>query len=231
MYSIILAAGLGTRISSITGDKPKQLLLINEEPIICRLIRQFFFAGINRHYLSTHNHNTLLKDYLNKLHDKYGICNCYESLPSKGENLIHLIHKSNTNNEGAIVSMGDTVFPEGTIQSFISSCNTRGASELLIGVSKKIDSSSGKYFNLENKKFTRSYSKECLSSTGLYYLGHKIVESILDSQKTSSCESITDIFNNLSETDFPKNLFNIENHFDINTPNIYEQCKLYFQNE
>ncbi|MDP1879984.1 MAG: sugar phosphate nucleotidyltransferase [Parachlamydiaceae bacterium] len=229
MYSIILAAGSGTRIKSITGGNPKQLLFINGEPIICRLIRQLFLAGINKHYLSTHNNSTLLNDCLYKLNGKYGICNCYESLSSKGANLIHLIKESNNDDEGAIVTMGDIVFPEETIKAFINCSKTLHDSEILVGVSKNMVSSSGKYLNLMNKKFTRSYSQECLSSTGLYYLDNKIIKAILDSRKASRCESITDMFDILTDSGYQIKMCNIENHFDINTPSIYEKCKLFFQ--
>lgn len=47
MKVIILAGGLGTRISEETGDKPKPMVLIDDKPIIWHLMNVFASQGFN----------------------------------------------------------------------------------------------------------------------------------------------------------------------------------------
>lgn len=47
MKVIILAGGLGTRISEETGDKPKPMVLIDDRPIIWHLMNIFAAQGFN----------------------------------------------------------------------------------------------------------------------------------------------------------------------------------------
>jgi len=50
---IIIAGGLGTRISEETEDKPKPMVLINNRPIIWHLMNIFSLQGLNEFIIST----------------------------------------------------------------------------------------------------------------------------------------------------------------------------------
>jgi glucose-1-phosphate cytidylyltransferase len=50
---IIIAGGLGTRISEETEDKPKPMVLINDKPIIWHLMNIFSLQGYNEFIIST----------------------------------------------------------------------------------------------------------------------------------------------------------------------------------
>jgi glucose-1-phosphate cytidylyltransferase len=50
---IIIAGGLGTRISEETEDKPKPMVLINNKPIIWHLMNIFSLQGFNEFIIST----------------------------------------------------------------------------------------------------------------------------------------------------------------------------------
>jgi glucose-1-phosphate cytidylyltransferase len=50
---IIIAGGLGTRISEETEDKPKPMVLINDKPIIWHLMNIFCLQGLNDFIIST----------------------------------------------------------------------------------------------------------------------------------------------------------------------------------
>ena len=50
---IIIAGGLGTRISEETEDKPKPMVLINDKPIIWHLMNIFSLQGFNEFIIST----------------------------------------------------------------------------------------------------------------------------------------------------------------------------------
>ncbi len=53
MKVIIIAGGLGTRISEETEDKPKPMVLINNRPIIWHLMNIFSLQGLNEFIIST----------------------------------------------------------------------------------------------------------------------------------------------------------------------------------
>lgn len=53
MKIIIIAGGLGTRISEETEDKPKPMVLINDKPIIWHLMNIFSLQGFNDFIIST----------------------------------------------------------------------------------------------------------------------------------------------------------------------------------
>lgn len=53
MKVILLAGGLGTRISEETSDKPKPMVLINERPIIWHLMNIFAYQGFSDFVIAT----------------------------------------------------------------------------------------------------------------------------------------------------------------------------------
>jgi glucose-1-phosphate cytidylyltransferase len=53
MKVIIIAGGLGTRISEETEHKPKPMILINDKPIIWHLMNVFSLQGFNEFIIST----------------------------------------------------------------------------------------------------------------------------------------------------------------------------------
>ena len=52
MIAIILAGGLGTRISNETSNKPKPLILLNKKPLLFYLINFYRKNGVNKFFIS-----------------------------------------------------------------------------------------------------------------------------------------------------------------------------------
>jgi len=63
-HAIILAAGLGTRLSWMTRQKPKALMPIQGEPAIVHVIRRLSRQGIRHIVINVHHHGQQLMDYL-----------------------------------------------------------------------------------------------------------------------------------------------------------------------
>jgi NDP-sugar pyrophosphorylase family protein len=59
--AMVLAAGKGERIASVTGGIPKPLLAIKGEPIIARNIRWLASAGIRHIWVNLHHRGDLIK--------------------------------------------------------------------------------------------------------------------------------------------------------------------------
>ena len=71
MKIIIIAGGLGTRISEETEDKPKPMVLINDKPIIWHLMNIFSVQGYNDFVISTGYKSEVIENWVknNKIQD------------------------------------------------------------------------------------------------------------------------------------------------------------------
>ena len=64
MKIIIIAGGLGTRISEETEDKPKPMVLINDKPIIWHLMNIFSLQGFNEFIISTGYKSEVIENWV-----------------------------------------------------------------------------------------------------------------------------------------------------------------------
>jgi mannose-1-phosphate guanylyltransferase len=64
MKAIILAAGLGTRLKTLTANRPKALMPILNRPIIARTIDYLKSHGVNHIAVNAHHHFKQVLDYL-----------------------------------------------------------------------------------------------------------------------------------------------------------------------
>jgi glucose-1-phosphate cytidylyltransferase len=63
---IIIAGGLGTRISEETDDKPKPMVLINGQPILWHLMNIFSLQGFNDFVISTGYKSEVIEKWVSK---------------------------------------------------------------------------------------------------------------------------------------------------------------------
>jgi glucose-1-phosphate cytidylyltransferase len=66
MKVIIIAGGLGTRISEETDDKPKPMVLINGQPILWHLMNIFSLQGFNDFVISTGYKSEVIEKWVGK---------------------------------------------------------------------------------------------------------------------------------------------------------------------
>ena len=66
MKVVILAGGLGTRISEYTKTIPKPMIEINKKPIICHIMDHYSKYGFNDFYIATGYKGKIIKDYFKK---------------------------------------------------------------------------------------------------------------------------------------------------------------------
>lgn len=72
MKVIILAGGLGTRISEETNDKPKPMVLIDDKPILWHLMNIFGVQGYDQFVLALGYRSDVIKRWLLDLNDLDG---------------------------------------------------------------------------------------------------------------------------------------------------------------
>ena len=64
MKVIILAGGLGTRISEETNDKPKPMILINNKPILWHVMNIYSIQGFNNFIISTGYKSNVIENWV-----------------------------------------------------------------------------------------------------------------------------------------------------------------------
>jgi NDP-sugar pyrophosphorylase family protein len=64
MKAMIFAAGLGTRLSPLTNDRPKALVEINGTPMLGLLIHKLAKIGITQFIVNVHHYADMVIDYL-----------------------------------------------------------------------------------------------------------------------------------------------------------------------
>ena len=67
MKVILLAGGLGTRISEETSDKPKPMVLLDDKPIIWHLMSIFAAQGFNDFVIATGYKGEVIADWVANL--------------------------------------------------------------------------------------------------------------------------------------------------------------------
>lgn len=73
MKVIILAGGLGTRISEETADKPKPMVLISGKPIIWHLMSIFAKQGITDFIVATGYKSEVIEDWVTTVREPWSI--------------------------------------------------------------------------------------------------------------------------------------------------------------
>lgn len=73
MKVIILAGGLGTRISEETSDKPKPMVLLDDKPIIWHLMSIFAIQGFNEFVIAAGYKSEVIDDWVNKLNNSWKV--------------------------------------------------------------------------------------------------------------------------------------------------------------
>jgi glucose-1-phosphate cytidylyltransferase len=73
MKAIILAGGLGTRISEETGDKPKPMVLLDDKPILWHLMDIYARQGITEFVIATGYLGDIIHDWVDDLNSPWKI--------------------------------------------------------------------------------------------------------------------------------------------------------------
>ncbi len=64
MKAVLLAGGLGTRISEETGDRPKPMVMIGDKPIIWHIMKTYSAHGITDFIICLGYKGYIIKEYL-----------------------------------------------------------------------------------------------------------------------------------------------------------------------
>jgi glucose-1-phosphate cytidylyltransferase len=73
MKAIILAGGLGTRLSEETGDKPKPMVLLDDKPILWHLMNIYGRQGVTDFVIATGYLGNIIHDWVSDLKSPWNV--------------------------------------------------------------------------------------------------------------------------------------------------------------
>ena len=73
MKVVILAGGLGTRLSEETGDKPKPMVLLDDKPIIWHVMNIYARQGIVDFIIATGYLGSVINEWVKRLDSPWNI--------------------------------------------------------------------------------------------------------------------------------------------------------------
>jgi len=94
MKAILLAGGLGTRISEETADKPKPMVLINGKPILWHLMNIFATQGVTEFVIATGYKGEVIHDWVKTVDNGWKITALETGLETQTGGRIKLCMKS-----------------------------------------------------------------------------------------------------------------------------------------
>lgn len=104
---VILAGGLGTRISEETAEKPKPMVKIGEEPMVWHIMNIFASQGFTKFVIATGYKHKVIEDYIQTLENDWDIECLFTGQESQtGWRIRACLEHINADSE-AIVTYGD----------------------------------------------------------------------------------------------------------------------------
>jgi glucose-1-phosphate cytidylyltransferase len=107
MKVIILAGGLGTRISEETEDKPKPMVLLDDKPILWHVMNIYALQGCKEFIIATGYKHEVIEAYVNLLESDLNIRCIFTGENSQTAKRISLCLSELNDNEGVFVTYGD----------------------------------------------------------------------------------------------------------------------------
>jgi HAD superfamily hydrolase (TIGR01450 family) len=117
---VILAAGVGSRLTRITKSKPKCLIKVAGNPIIKHQLDAYLLSGIAENNITvvTGYKHSQIKKYLKEFYPQVNILKNNDY--STTNNMYSLWLALNDNNNNLIISNGDCVYEPSIVRGFIS---------------------------------------------------------------------------------------------------------------
>jgi HAD superfamily hydrolase (TIGR01450 family) len=120
MEAVILAAGVGSRLRSITENKPKCMVKVSGMPIIEHQIKAYLNAGIDKVHVITGYKNDTVKDYLES-YNKTRINVVFNKDYAKTDNMYSLfLTRKELFGKEFVLSNGDVVFDASIINDIVN---------------------------------------------------------------------------------------------------------------
>ena len=197
MNLMILAAGYGKRMKSLTNNKPKPLLSISNKELLGHTIDFFFDIGCNKIVINTHYLHDQINNFINRNYYKKNIKLIFEpQLLNTGGGIKNALNILGT--ENFLVTNSDifwTNINRSDVITFIKKYEEIQTCKLLISENKKFKGLKKIIgdFKLEDKLIKRWVKNDPI----LYYSGLQIINPNIFSLFKKKCFSMNTVWDKL----------------------------------
>ncbi|WP_282037657.1 nucleotidyltransferase family protein [Saccharicrinis aurantiacus] len=233
MNALIFAAGLGTRLGSISKNKPKALVKMAGKPMLLHAIEKLSAAGATNIVVNVHHHAEMIKDYIATLHFT-GVDIC---ISDESEELLEtgggLLFAKNLfiPNKAIILYNADIITSANLAEMIAYHKQKKGIATLMVKdretsryflFNKDMKLSGWKNINTNEFIYTRkAESYESLAFSGVHIVDYSILNLLGDVRKFS----ITNGYLDLSKEHSIFAWKCLNNYwFDIGTPEKWEKA-------
>jgi histidinol-phosphate/aromatic aminotransferase/cobyric acid decarboxylase-like protein/choline kinase len=176
MKAIILAAGMGSRLKSITKDKTKCMVEVNGESLIKRLLNQLEKYSLEEIVIVTGYKEEILREYINNLNLKTKIKFYNNEIYDKTNNIysLGLVEEELVNNDILLIE-SDLIFEDKLIENVIKSSykNLAVVSEYepwMDGTCVKLDCENNVIDFITSQKFSFNEVEDLYKTVNIYKL-------------------------------------------------------------
>ena len=121
MDAIILAAGMGRRLKSVTNDKTKCMITVNETTLIERMLGQLDKLNLNKIVIVVGYLSDKLIDYISTLNINTNIEYVFNDIYDKTNNIYSLfLAKHYLENSDCLILEADLIFDEGILENLVN---------------------------------------------------------------------------------------------------------------
>lgn len=124
MDAVILAAGMGRRLKSLTKDKTKCMLTVNDTTLIERMLKQLDNLGLNKIVIIVGYQSDKLIEFTSHLDIKTKIEYVFNDIYDKTNNIYSLfLAKHYLENSDCLILEADLIFEDGILEDLIADAN------------------------------------------------------------------------------------------------------------
>ena len=174
MKAIILAAGMGSRLKSLTKDNPKCMIKVNNETLIKRVLLQLDSCNLEEIILVLGYKKDILKEYINNLGIKTKISYIDNDIYDKTNNIYSLyMAKEEMIKNDILLLESDLIFDDSILKNLVADSNKNMAviasyESWMDGTCVKLNSENNIIDFVSSKKFNFNNTKDLYKTVNIY---------------------------------------------------------------
>jgi dTDP-glucose pyrophosphorylase len=180
--AVVLAAGRGTRMKTLTADCPKPMLPLGGRPMLAHLIERMEEAGVREILVVTGYRADVVEDYFRSHPPKHAHLTYRRQEPQNGTGSAALLGREFVASDHFLLTFGDILVDAGTYRAMFALLDH---AEAALAVKKVDDPYQGAAVYVEGDRVTRIIEKppQGASTTnwnnaGIYCVGPRIFDEL-----------------------------------------------------
>lgn len=218
----ILAAGLGTRIKSLSDFKP--LLKIKNTTLLERLMKSMNKCGLTSTLVNFNTGALQVSQFIEPIISSNNGKSFYKDTESSMHTLYEVMNKwiviSKSEESHIFVTMVDTILREGDLENYVNHCKNLKENECSVLLTKYIEDEKPLVVKVVGDKvlsFGGSVEESSLITSGMYCLSKNIFP-VLDDEIHNGTKHMRNFLSKIVEKNFDVKYFVVEKTLDVDRP-------------